>query len=154
LSEEPAKLEEKYSVFLTGCDHVNLLMSEQKSLLGWVDKPRTLSEGDVVFVFDTSDHKIKSCLGILSPSNNTTPVWHEETSPPSKIIYPYRWDASLIADNLELTTEKIFEFEPFKNDKRRFSLIIRNGHPHSISNSQYDEFRHFLLDKIRLSFKQ
>jgi hypothetical protein len=153
LPEEPAKLEEKYSVFMTGYDHTNLIISEQKSLLGWVGKPRSISKEDVVFVFDTTDHKIKSCLRILSPSSNKNPVWHEETSPHSKITYPHRWKADLITDNLEITNEKIFEFEPFKNDKKRFSLLIRDRHPHSISNSQYNGFRHFLLDKIGLSFK-
>ena len=140
--------EEKYSVFLTGYDHINLVISEQKSLLGWVDKPTFISKEDTVFVFDATDHKIKSCFIILSSSNNKNPVWHEETSPPSKITYLYRWKADLIKDNLEITTEKIFEFEPFKNDKKRLSLLIRNRHPHHISNSQYDEFRQFLLDKI------
>ena len=44
IEEEPARLLEKHSVFLTGYDHTNLEISERNSLLGWRDKPGTLSE--------------------------------------------------------------------------------------------------------------
>jgi len=108
--------------------------------------------GDIVFVFDTTNHKIKSCFRILRPSNNKDPIWHEETSSSlsSKIIYPYRWDVDIIEESLDITTDKIFEFEPFKTDKKIFSLLIRNRHPRSLNSSQYNEFRHFLLDKIKM----
>ena len=148
-NEKSVHLKDKYSVFLTGYDHSNLETSKQNSLLGWRDKPRTLSEGDIIFVFNTTLHKIHSCFRILIPSNNRNPIWHEETtsSSPSKIIYTYRWDADLIADNLDITTDKIFEFEPFRNDKKIFSLLIRNRHPRSLNDSQYNEFRNFLISK-------
>lgn len=144
-----ARLLEKHSVLLTGYNHTNLEISKQGSLLGWRDKPGTLSEGDTVFIFDTTNHKIDSCFEILSPSNNKKPTWHEETTSSSpQIIYPYRWEADLISDHLDITTDKIFEFEPFRNDKKRFSLLIRNRHTRSLNSPQYDEFRNYLLDKM------
>lgn len=150
-AEKLAQLKEKCSVFLTGYDHTNLEISKQNHILGWRDKPGTLSNGDILFVFDTTNHEITACFRILSPSNNKDPIWHEERSSSSapRIIYPYRWEVALIADSMHIATDKIFEFEPFRNDRKKFSLLIRNRHPRSINNPQYDEFRNFLLDKIK-----
>lgn len=121
-------------------------------MLGWRDRPSKLSNGDYVFVYNTETDSIETCFEIKSLSTTQDPIWQEEIdSPSSNPVYAYRWNAIVKTDGLGITNDIIFGFEPFKNDKKNFSMLIRNKYPRSLSGAQYDQFRNFLLDKISVS---
>lgn len=154
INETKTKILER-SIYLTGYDNLNLQRSKEYQILGWKDRPSKLFTGDYVFVFNTTGDKIESCFEIKSLSSNKNPIWHEESSygdngsQPLELVYPYRWDADLIADRLDINKDTIFKFEPFSSDKKNFSMLLRNRHPRSLDNSQYTKFTTFLLDKIQ-----
>jgi hypothetical protein len=139
-------------IFLTAYDDTNLKISKKYKMLGWSDRPSKLSVGDYVFVYNSQSDTVETCFEIKSLSTTQDPIWHEEiNSPPSKLVYRYRWNAIVKKDDLGITNNMIFDFEPFKSDKKNFSLLIRNRYPRSLAGAQYREFRNFLIDKIRMS---
>jgi MoxR-like ATPase len=137
-------------IFLTAYDSTNLKISKERKMLGWSDRPSKLSVRDYVFIYDSQRDTIETCFEIKSLSASQDPIWHEEiNSPSSKLVYPYRWDAIIKRDDLGITNNMIFDFEPFRSDKKNFSLLIRNRYPRSLAGAKYREFRTFLIDKIR-----
>jgi hypothetical protein len=107
----------------------------------------------LVYVYNTDSHKIDSCFRVLSQSINKNPIWDEEISGSEsndnlKVIYPYRWDAELICDNLGIDLQTIANISPFKGSiNTKFLPIIRNNYPKPLNDPKYLEFRNFLLSK-------
>jgi MoxR-like ATPase len=145
----------KSNIYLTAYDDTNLKISKKTEMLGWKDRPSKLSVGDYVFVYNSETDTIETCFEIKSLSTIQDPIWHEETdSPSSGRVYVHRWNAIVKADGLGINNDIIFDFEPFKSDKKNFSMLIKNEHPRSLTGIQYDEFRNFLLDTIRVPEEQ
>ena len=137
------------AMYITGYNDTNLQISKTNEILGWQDNPRNLTQGDLVFVFNTTTDKIELCFEILSESESQNPIWKEETnSETPKIVFDYRWDAKLRASQLSIDKAEIFKLEPFKSNNKNFSLLIRNRHPRSLMNEQYKQFCRYLLERM------
>ncbi len=129
------------SIYLTAYDDTNLKISKQAEMLGWEDRPSKLSVGDYVFVYNKSADRIETCFEIKSLSTNEDPIWHEKTDmPSSNVMYPHRWNAIVRADCLGITNDIIFSFEPFKSDKKNFTMLVKNTYPRSLTEPQYEAF--------------
>lgn len=145
--------EEIPMMFITAYNGTNLEHSKRNSILGWKNNSTYLSQGALVFVYNTDSHKIESCFRVLSPSNNKNPIWEKEISGSSsndhpKIHYPYRWDAELICDNLDIDLQAIDNITPFKGSiNTKFLPITRNNYPQPLNDQKYFEFRNFLSSK-------
>ena len=153
-SLEDSEIEaEEIPIFITAYDGTNLEHSKRNKTLGWKNNSTYLSQGALVYVYNTDSHKIESCFRVLSPSSNKNPIWEEETSSSQfsddkNIRYPYRWDAELICDNLNIDLQAIDNITPFKGSiNTKFLPIIRNNYPKPLNDQKYLEFRNFLLSK-------
>jgi MoxR-like ATPase len=139
------------TIFVTGYHYANVKHSIDEKILGWRTQPHKLRGGDYVFVYDYNNHRIDAGFRILAETNNDKPIWEEElNSQPKKIEFPFRWDAELICENLNIDLKKIDEFEPFKNIvQKKFIPLIKNDFPSSLNDNKYTLFRNFLLNKCK-----
>jgi AAA domain (dynein-related subfamily) len=140
----------KFGVFLTGYTADNLGISKKNKILGWKKQPTNLSPGDLVFVYNKSSKKIESGFRVKSKSANDTPIWLEETAE-HPLVYPYRWNADLLCDSLEIDSEVIRQVEPFQSNKKAsFNILILRDSAASLDNNQvYTPLRNLLLSKCR-----
>lgn len=137
-------------IYLTAYDNNNLEISKKLGILGWKDKPSKLSIGDLAFVYDIDEHHIDCCFRIISESENEDPIWSDEVA--NGIIYKYRWNAELVADNLNFTIDSIYALQPFKKDKRLFSLLIRGAVPRSLEEPEYGDFVDSLIRRSNIDY--
>ncbi len=137
------------NVFVTGYDDVNLNHSIAYKTLGWRNQSHILSNGDYVFVYNKTSHKIQAAFKVLAKSINTDPIWEEELkSKAQKIEFPNRWDAEVICDDLAIDLDTISSFEPFNgNAVNKFVPLIGNNNPTPLSNEKYADFNKFLLER-------
>ncbi len=140
-------------VFVTGYNYPNLKHSLQWNVLGWRNQPHSLGQGDRVFIYDNDNHKIDVGFRILAQSANDRPIWEEEIkSEQQKLEFPFRWDAEVICDKLNIDMKAINEIEPFlKQASRKFIPLVRNNFPSSIDGNKYTVFRDFLLSKCQVN---
>jgi hypothetical protein len=138
----------RFGVFLTGYTADNLEISKKNKILGWKKQPTTLSPGDFVFVNNKSTKKIESGFRVRSKSINDSPIWLGETGE-HPLVYPYRWNADLVCDSLEMDAETIRQVEPFKSNKKAsFNILILRDSAASLNNNQaYTPLRNLLLSK-------
>jgi hypothetical protein len=136
------------SIYLSAYPNNNLEISKKAKILGWKQHPGQLAAGDFVFVFNTDRDTIECCFELKSISNDISAIWKGESE--NNIIYKYRWNTELKCDGLGITTETIYNFEPFNNDKKLFSLLIRNITPRSLEGIDYTAFRSFLSNKCEI----
>jgi MoxR-like ATPase len=136
-------------IFVTAYDQQNLSISKKGSILGWKNNSKNLASGDYVFVYNITTKRIDSCFKIKTKSARSQPIWQDEIARNQQhIIYPYRWDADLIIDNLNIDLETINQIEPFADGRMRFALLIKGNYPRSIESAEYLPFRSILLSKL------
>lgn len=130
-------------IYVTGYSKVNLDHSLEKGILGWRNQSRLLSRGDYVFVYDTNSHMLQAAFLILGTSQNKDPIWLEELHSKSKtddIVFPNRWDAKILRDNLQIDLGTIGNFEPFNgNPQNKFIPLIGNNSPTPLSDEKYSK---------------
>ena len=139
-------------VFLTGYPQGNLQISKEQNILGWKKKPKFLSEGDYVFVYNTTNKKIECGFKIKSKSNIQKPIWEDEINSDSSLQkYQFRWDAELTCDNLNINLNDISQIEPFEANnngkKANFGFLVGRNSPNSLRNPVYKPFKDYLLSK-------
>jgi MoxR-like ATPase len=135
-------------VFVTGYSESNLEHSIRYKTLGWRNQSNLLSEGAFVFVYNKDSHKIQAAFKALSKSNDDRPIWDEEKkSERQKLEFPYRWNAELVCNNLDIDLASVNNFEPFNGQAtQKFIPLIGNNFPTPLTDNKYAGFRQFLLD--------
>jgi hypothetical protein len=140
-------------VFVTGYDEKNLNHSIIHKTLGWRNLSSILSKGDYVFVYNKNSHMIQTAFMVIDKSIDQKPIWEEENiSDTHEIEFPYRWDAEVIRDDLQINLDVINSFEPFNgNAVQKFIPLVGNNFPTVLSNEKYTKFRNFLLQSLKKS---
>jgi hypothetical protein len=136
----------EHKIFLTAYDSKNLEISKKMGVLGWQQRTNSLVAGDYVFVFNTKSKEIETCFIVKRRSDDPSLIWQEEILE-KKLKYTYRWNAEIKRDSLKISLDEIYEYEPFRSDKKLFPLLIRNQFPRSLESPRYSNFHSFLLSK-------
>lgn len=145
----------KSAIFLSSYTERNLKVSKEVETVGWEFNSKSLSSGDLVFIYNTNQRNIETCFKIDKKIEATNFLWPDETEA-NKIIYKHRWNAKIVADKINLPLEFIQSIVPF--DKERFSALLRSNFPIPLSSTnnqeKYANFRTVLLGKIQTYLPQ
>jgi hypothetical protein len=75
-------------IFITSYNQNNLDLSIKLGILGWKRRPKHISKGYLVFVYNSTSKRIQAGFKIKEEYNDIKPLWHDETmSVPPIVIY-------------------------------------------------------------------
>ena len=130
------------AIFLSSYTEKNLKVSKEVGIVGWEFNSKSLSSGDLLFIYNTNQRNIETCFKIDKKIEATDFLWPDEIEA-NKILYKHRWNAKIVVDKINLPLDSIQSITPF--DKERFSALLRSNFPlplSSINNKEkYSKFR-------------